>query len=98
MPAPKRVDVAGRCVDVETKSRRQRCKRKRRLSRNFAKPSDGLEPSTPSLPSRVPGKQMQLQAAGCKESRGFRTGGVSRHLRGVSMKIRPEVRVAHWGS
>jgi hypothetical protein len=29
----------------------------------FAEPSDGLEPSTPSLPSRVGSKGMQLKAA-----------------------------------
>src|SRR5438477_11084034 len=37
----------------------------------FREPSNGLEPLTPSLPSRVPGKRMQLQAASCKESAGL---------------------------
>src|SRR5437868_12195287 len=43
--------------------------------------------STPSLPSRVPAKRMQLQAAGCKESRSFRSGGVCRHLRGFASAL-----------
>jgi len=38
-------------VDVETQNRRQSEQQKELISRNFAKPSDGLEPSTPSLPS-----------------------------------------------
>ena len=42
----------GRSVDVEVRNRRdQRCQ-KGLISRNFSKPSDGLEPSTPSLPWR----------------------------------------------
>ena len=41
----------GRSVDVEAKTGRYTSKRKRLISRNFLKPSDGLEPSTPSLPS-----------------------------------------------
>src|SRR5215211_4648123 len=44
----------GRSVDVEVRSRHaERCQ-KGLISRNFAKPSDGLEPSTPSLPWRIP--------------------------------------------
>ena len=40
----------GRSVDVEVRSRHaERCQ-KGLISRNFTKPSDGLEPSTPSLP------------------------------------------------
>src|SRR5581483_9421528 len=53
----------------------------------FSKPSDGLEPATPSLPSRVPGRRIHLQAAGCKESRGFRSGGVCPHLRGFASAL-----------
>ena len=42
----------GRSVDVGARSRdNQRC-HKGLISSNFSKPSDGLEPSTPSLPSR----------------------------------------------
>jgi hypothetical protein len=40
----------GRSVDVEATTGRGRVTRKGLISRNFAKPSDGLEPSTPSLP------------------------------------------------
>src|SRR5581483_11949026 len=53
----------------------------------FSKPSDGLEPSTPSLPSRVPGKRMQLQAAGCRDSRAFRSGGTCSRLRGFASAL-----------
>jgi hypothetical protein len=42
----------GRSVDAEDRSRRPCRQRKELISRNFLKPSDGLEPSTPSLPSR----------------------------------------------
>jgi hypothetical protein len=38
-------------VDVESPTRRLNGKRKELISRELAKPSDGLEPSTPSLPS-----------------------------------------------
>jgi hypothetical protein len=34
-------------VDVEAKNRRQSGQQKELTSRNFVKPSDGLEPSTP---------------------------------------------------
>jgi hypothetical protein len=44
------VDAGGRCVDVNARGRRQRRQRKHQLSRQNSKPSDGLEPSTPSLP------------------------------------------------
>ena len=37
----------GRWVDVEAKKRRDGSRRKGLISRNFSKPSDGLEPSTP---------------------------------------------------
>ena len=37
-------------MDVEVRSRRYRANRKCLISSNFSKPSDGLEPSTPSLP------------------------------------------------
>jgi hypothetical protein len=37
-------------VDVEAQNRRLSRKQKKLISRNFAEPSDGLEPSTPSLP------------------------------------------------
>jgi integrase len=40
----------GRSVDVEAKTARDGATRKGLISRNFAEPSDGLEPSTPSLP------------------------------------------------
>jgi integrase len=40
----------GRSVDAETRNRRPLGKQKELISRDFAKPSDGLEPSTPSLP------------------------------------------------
>src|SRR5438477_890394 len=42
----------GRSVDAAARSCRSRRQRKELISRNFLKPSDGLEPSTPSLPSR----------------------------------------------
>jgi len=42
----------GRSVDAGTRNRRPVRKQKELNSRNFAEPSDGLEPSTPSLPSR----------------------------------------------
>ncbi len=41
----------GRSVDVDAPTRRLRRKRKELISRKTPKPSDGLEPSTPSLPS-----------------------------------------------
>src|SRR5204862_7450578 len=53
----------------------------------FREPSNGLEPLTPSLPSRVPGKRMQLQAASCKESRSFRSRGVCSHLQGFASAL-----------
>src|SRR5439155_9794498 len=37
----------GRSVDVEAKTGRDASKRKGLISRSFAEPSDGLEPSTP---------------------------------------------------
>jgi hypothetical protein len=37
----------GRSVDVETRPRRQHRQRKGLIYREIAKPSDGLEPSTP---------------------------------------------------
>jgi hypothetical protein len=44
---------------------RRRCRPTRRrkalISRNFSEPSDGLEPSTPSLPSRSRATQFLLQ-------------------------------------
>src|SRR5207253_3511806 len=40
----------GRSVDAAARSCRFRRQRKELISRNFLKPSDGLEPSTPSLP------------------------------------------------
>jgi hypothetical protein len=43
----------GRSVDAEACSCRPCRQRKELISRHFAKPSDGLEPSTPSLPSWV---------------------------------------------
>ena len=43
--------AGGRSVDVEAENGRQSGQQKELISRNFAKPSDGLEPSTPSLPS-----------------------------------------------
>src|SRR5438477_7919756 len=42
----------GRSVDAAARSCRSRRQRKELISRNFLKPSDGLEPSTPSLPRR----------------------------------------------
>ncbi len=42
----------GRSVDVEAANRRRYSKQKQVICREIAKPSDGLEPSTPSLPSR----------------------------------------------
>jgi hypothetical protein len=41
----------GRSLDVEAQNRRQPGQQEELISRNFAEPSDGLEPSTPSLPS-----------------------------------------------
>src|SRR6266511_2614653 len=40
----------GRSVDTEARTRRQQSWQKELISRNFGEPSDGLEPSTPSLP------------------------------------------------
>ena len=42
----------GRLVDIEVKPGLDGSSPKGLISRNFAEPSDGLEPSTPSLPSR----------------------------------------------
>ena len=42
----------GRSVDVEVWNRHAQGSQKGLISRNFSKPSDGLEPSTPSLPWR----------------------------------------------
>ena len=41
-------EVGGRSVDVEAENRRLIRKQKELTCRNFVKPSDGLEPSTPS--------------------------------------------------
>jgi site-specific recombinase XerC len=49
----------GRSVDVEAATARDKRTRKGLISRNFAEPSDGLEPSTPSLPC-----DLGLDAAG----------------------------------
>jgi hypothetical protein len=45
----------GRSVDARPRSRRPTRQRKKLISRNFAKPSDGLEPSTTSLPLSLAG-------------------------------------------
>jgi len=50
----------GRSVDVEAQNGRQSGQQKELISRNFAEPSDGLEPSTPSLPCTRPGTSGQL--------------------------------------
>jgi hypothetical protein len=42
-----KAQVGGRWVDAEMQNRRLTRKQKELISRNFAKPSDGLEPSTP---------------------------------------------------
>ncbi len=39
-------------MDAEARSRRPSRQRKELISRNFLKPSDGLEPSTPSFTTR----------------------------------------------
>ena len=46
----------GGSVDVEGEAGRARDKQKGLISSDFVKPSDGLEPSTPSLPSGVAGR------------------------------------------
>jgi hypothetical protein len=56
-------------VDVATQNRRLTCKHKELNCRNFAEPSDGLEPSTPSLPAR--GNQSQPTATDLACFRGF---------------------------
>src|SRR5437016_920449 len=76
-----------RAFGKKCKSRREEEERKGLLCGPFTEPSSGLEPETPSLPSRVPGKRRQPQAAGCKESRRFRSGGVCRHLRGFASAL-----------
>jgi hypothetical protein len=43
----------GRSVDVEVRSHHGQRYQKGLISRNFSEPSDGLEPSTPSLPWRI---------------------------------------------
>jgi hypothetical protein len=42
-----KAQVGGRWVDAEMQNRRLTRKQKELISRNFAKPSHGLEPSTP---------------------------------------------------
>jgi hypothetical protein len=49
-------------VDAEMRTRRLPGKQKELISRNFAKPSDGLEPSTPSLPCDPNGGRWQPTA------------------------------------
>lgn len=44
------MDAAGGRVDFETSWERQRGQQKGRTSKLTVKPSDGLEPSTPSIP------------------------------------------------
>jgi hypothetical protein len=51
------------------------------------KPSDGLEPSTPSLPSRVAGERMRSAAPACKGSWGFRGLGLCSHLRAFASAL-----------
>ena len=46
-----RVDAGGRCVDAEARGCRRQRQREQPLSRRNLEASDGLEPSTPSLPS-----------------------------------------------
>ena len=58
----KKSSARGRSVDAEARSRRPTRQRKELISRNFVKPSNGLEPLTPSLPSSV---RNALQAFSC---------------------------------
>jgi len=55
-------EVGGRSVDAKTEYCRLTRKQKELISRKLAKPSDGLEPSTPSLPSRFRGNGSQPMA------------------------------------
>jgi hypothetical protein len=48
-PPSASTQVGGRSVDVETQNGRLARKQKELISRNFAKPSGGLELPTPSL-------------------------------------------------
>ena len=54
--------VGGRSVDTEARTRREQSCQKELISRNFAEPSDGLEPSTPSLPCAPIGNRSQPTA------------------------------------
>ena len=60
------VDAA---LDVGSVSRRPIGQRKGQLSRKKPEPSDGLEPSTPSLPSRSGAREPRQWAASCRVSR-----------------------------
>ena len=55
----------GRSVDVEARSRRDQTLQKGLISSDFSKPSDGLEPSTPSLPWRF---EVELHVVGIGHS------------------------------
>jgi hypothetical protein len=48
-------------VDTEARNPRQQSCQKEVISRDFAEPSDGLEPSTPSLPSRDHARSSETQ-------------------------------------
>ena len=50
------------CSGAETQDSRLTGKQKELISRNFAEPSDGLEPSTPSLPCALFGNWSQPAA------------------------------------
>src|SRR5205823_14172706 len=52
----------GRSVDAAARSSRSRRQRQELISRNVLKPSDGLEPSTPSLPCTPLGNRSQPTA------------------------------------
>jgi hypothetical protein len=58
--------ACGRSVDAAARSRRPCRQRKELISRNFEKPSDGLEPSTPSLPCAP--KRLPWVAIGCRSA------------------------------
>jgi hypothetical protein len=51
----------GRSVDAAPRFCRLARRRKELISRNFLKPSDGLEPSTLSLPWRIGAAAMRLR-------------------------------------
>src|SRR5262249_55558575 len=83
-----RDSVSRRAVDARWTSKPRQLatkgKRKERISRNFAEPSDGLEPSTPSLPCAAFRNRQRTPATVFAWLGGLRARGICDQLRPVA--------------